>query len=135
MNLVQRREAQTVRLAIAEKEFAVMLLKLLQECARGRSGLFGQLEKTYGAEKAAQYFSWPEADKLILLAGELAALRDELGDDTDFPALRKFLAYRKLSGPGVPSEPKLALQFLQELKREELADRTPPPSAFERDLV
>lgn len=135
MTLTTRREAQTVRLAIAEKEFAVLLLRLLQECARGRSGIFGQLERTYGVEKAAKYFSWPEADKLILLAGELAALRDELGDNSDFPALTNFLNYRKLSGAGVPSEPKLALQFLQELKREELADRTPPPSAFERDVV
>lgn len=135
MTGIELRRGQASRLEEAKVEFSALLLKCLQECARGRSGIFGQFERQYGVEKAKQYFKWSEADKLLALTTEIAVLREALHDETDFPAFDKFRYLRTLSGPGVPSEPKMALQFLQELKREELEARMPGRDKFLRGEV
>jgi hypothetical protein len=56
---------------------------------------------------------------VIALAEEVRTLRETLVDTSPFPLLERFFHLRSLDGPQVPAEPKLALQLLQQLKREE----------------
>jgi hypothetical protein len=114
------------RLKQAKVDFETLLRKLLPECARGRSGLFGQHAKALGNEVAARYYPWPEADKLLVLSEEIALLQEELGDTTETPLLSEYLGYRAETGATLPSEPKLALRFLQELKRQEFQSQGRP---------
>lgn len=114
------------RLKQAKAEFEALLRKLLPECARGRSGLFGQHAKALGNEIAARYYPWPEADKLLVLSEEIALLQEKLGDTTETPLLSEYLGYRAETGATLPSEPKLALRFLQELKRQEFQSQGRP---------
>jgi hypothetical protein len=130
MNKGIRQPDKELRLEQAKKEFETLLRACLPECARGRWGLFGQRERMHGEEFAKRYYSWPEADKIVELAEEIDMLRRSLKDSSPFPLLEKFLDLRSLVGPGVLTEPKLALQFLQQLKREELAGQMPSDRAF-----
>jgi len=118
------------RLKQARVEFEALLRKLLPECARGRSGLFGQHAKAVGKEVAAKYYAWPEADKLLALSEEIQTLQEKVGDTNSFPLLDAYLGYRAEKG-AMPSEPRLALRFLQELKREEF-ERQGRPMNIER---
>jgi hypothetical protein len=119
------------RLKQAKVEFEALLRKLLPECARGRSGLFGQHAKAVGREVAAKYYAWPEAEKLLALSEELSTLQEKLGDTTETPLLSEYLGYRAETGATLPSEPKLALRFLQELKRLEF-EKQGRPTNIER---
>jgi hypothetical protein len=114
------------RLKQARLEFDALLRKLLPECARGRSGLFGHHARALGESTAARYFAWPEADKLFALSEEIQVLQAQLGDTAESPLLSAFLGYRAETGANLPSEPKMALRFLQELKREEFVARGLP---------
>ena len=113
------------RLKQAKVEFETLLRKLLPECARGRSGLFGQHAKAVGKEVAAKYYAWPEADKLLALSEEIQTLQEKVGDTSSFALLDAYLGYRAETG-AMPSEPRLALRFLQELKREEFESQGRP---------
>jgi hypothetical protein len=115
----QQIENLELRLEQAKKEFEAKLRACLPECARGRWGLFGQHERNHGAEFAKKYYSWPEAEKVVALAEEVRTLRETLVDTSPFPLLERFFYLRSLDGPQVPAEPKLALQLLQQMKREE----------------
>lgn len=106
-------------LTTKKKEFQTMLLACLPECARGRWGLFGQHERNHGAAFARRYYSWPQAEQVIALAEEVKALREACEDRSPFPLLERFFDLRNLQGQDVLPEPKLALQLLQQLKREE----------------
>ncbi|HVJ08147.1 MAG TPA: hypothetical protein VM554_07170 [Acidisarcina sp.] len=117
---------QRQRLKQARAEFEALLRKLLPECARGRSGLFGQHARALGQETAARYYKWPEADRLLALSEEITALQESLGDMTEMPLLSAYQGYRAEKGSDIPSEPRMALRFLQELKREEFAARGLP---------
>jgi hypothetical protein len=119
------------RLKQAKVEFEALLRKLLPECARGRSGLFGQHAKAVGKEVAARYYAWPEADKLFVLSEEISNLQEKVGDTRDSLLLDAYLGYRAETGATLPSEPKLALRFLQELKRQEF-EKQGRPTNIER---
>lgn len=120
------RGQQQQRLKQAKIEFDALLRKLLPECARGRSGLFGQHARALGKEAAARYYAWPDSDKLLALSEEIAARQEELGDTSELPLLSAYLGYRAERAADVPGEPRLALRFLQELKREEFVARGLP---------
>ncbi len=128
MGSAQQRRDQEPRLAQASREFEQLLRKCLPECARGRWGLFGQHERVHGIEFTRKYYSWPEAERVVELAEEIVALRAETGDTSSFPLLDRFIALRAVDS-ALP-EPKLALRFLQDLKRDELADKVPSDRAF-----
>jgi hypothetical protein len=116
-----RRKRRVVDPLITEKErqFEKLLLACLPECARGRWGLFGQHERNHGAAFARRYYSWPQADQVVALAEEIKVLREASGDNSPFPLLERFFHLCTLEGQDVLPEPKLALQLLQQLKREE----------------
>ena len=119
----EEREAELRR---ARAEFGALLIKLLPECARGRSGLFGHHARAVGKEIAARYYAWPEADKLLALSNEIVRLEGQVSDAPKFPLHDSYLAYRESEPGELRSEPKLALRFLQELKRAEFQRRGLP---------
>jgi hypothetical protein len=131
LNYERKRPAGSATSEEAKVEFEALLRKLLPECARGRSGLFGQHAKAVGREVAAKYYAWPEAEKLLALSEELSTLQEKLGDTTETPLLSEYLGYRAETGATLPSEPKLALRFLQELKRLEF-EKQGRPTNIER---
>lgn len=126
MSASDERGQQQQRLKQSKVEFDALLRKLLPECARGRSGLFGQHARALGKEAAERYYAWPESDKLLALSKEITTLQEKLGDTKELPLLSAYLGYRAETGPDIPSEPRLALRFLQELKREEFVERGLP---------
>src|SRR5664279_4206010 len=123
MSVSEEREAELRR---ARAEFGALLIKLLPECARGRSGLFGHHARAVGREIAARYYAWPEADKLLALSNEIVRLEGEVSDAPKFPLHDSYIAYRESEPGELRSEPKLALRFLQELKRAEFQRRGLP---------
>ncbi len=128
MSVSEEREAELRR---ARAEFGALLMKLLPECARGRSGLFGHHARAVGSEVAARYYAWPEADKLLSLSDEVTRLEEQVSDAPKFPLHDSYLAYRESEPGELRSEPKLALRFLQELKRAEF-ERRGLPTNIER---
>lgn len=123
MSVSEEREADLRR---ARAEFGAQLMKLLPECARGRSGLFGHHARAVGSEVAARYYAWPEADKLLTLSDEVTRLEKQVSGAPKFPLHDSYLAYRESEPGELRSEPKLALRFLQELKRAEFQRRGMP---------
>ena len=87
-----RRDAKEQRLDDLECDFRPRLIAVLRECASGRWGLFGQ--NNYG--ELARYYVWPEADD---------------------PLSIKFLEYCSMRGTNLKGEPRLAQQFLAEIRK------------------
>jgi hypothetical protein len=99
------------RLADLEDDFPALLVSCLQECGRGRWGLFGQNDNT----EAEKFLHWKDAQRLKDIAAEIHNLRAEFGQPNAL--VERFLQYRLQRGANVPGEPKLALAFLDEIQR------------------
>lgn len=97
-------------LQAAERAFAEQLLACLEECARGRRGLFSEYEDEDGG--------WPEAARLrdLALAMQVAFARvgrkNALADE--------FLDLCSIHGESHPGERKLARTFLERIERGEV---------------
>ena len=102
------------RLKELEDELRPLLLLCLDQCASGRWGLFGHNDHI---PEAGRYLKWPEADRLKGMVEEIRALRLEFGMPNEL--CERFAYYHSLRGPNVPGEPKLARQFLDELRSHE----------------
>ena len=93
--------------------FRDQLLSCLEECARGRLGLFSDREHldidvhTHGP--------WPEAARLRELAFALQSIlaQEEYSD----PLCDQFLDLCSIHGESDPGEPRLARAFLSEIQR------------------
>src|SRR6185437_5045380 len=96
-----------MRLAKLEGEFHSLLVPCLQQCSRGRWGLFGQNDH---ADPEGRYWSWPEARRLRDVASEISLLQQEFGQMNE--DCKKFLQLCSLRGSNIPGEPKLASEFL-----------------------
>jgi hypothetical protein len=105
-----------VRLDQIEGEFPPLLLSCLQECARGRWGLFGQNDHL---DPEGRYWVWPEARRLKDLAQEIRSIRLEFGQANELS--ERFLELCSLRGAGVPREPKLASELLAEIGQQDVA--------------
>lgn len=93
------------------KAFGDQLMVCLDECARGRRGLFGDVELLGGEQRAA----WPEAARLRDLA---LALQGLLAQQEDRNALAdEFLDLCSIHGESNPGERKLARAFLERIER------------------
>ncbi len=96
----------------AEKALAEQLIACLDECARGRKGLFSDYES--GDEEAG----WPEAAQLRQLALALqvacarSGKRNALADE--------FLDLCSIHGESHPGERRLARAFLERIERGEV---------------
>jgi hypothetical protein len=103
-----------------DRAFAEQLLACLDECARGRHGLFG--------EPVAGERSWPEAVKLRELA---VALESILAQNNQRNALcDEFLDLCSMHGESHPGERKLARQFLERIERGEVGSPTRDENAL-----
>jgi hypothetical protein len=99
--------------------FAEQLMACLEECARGRRGLFSDLELS-GDE--AEGHAWPETAKLRELAFALQAI---LNQDGERNALcDEFLDLCTIHGESHPGEPRLARTFLARIERGEVGTPT-----------
>lgn len=97
--------------------FGEQLLACLDECARGRHGLFGEQIDWDEAEKA-----WPEAARLRELAIALQAILAQQGERNAL--VDEFLDLCTMHGESHPGERRLARIFLERIERGEVgADR------------
>jgi hypothetical protein len=95
--------------------FAEQLLACLEECARGRRGLFADIELTAEDGEAR---SWPEAAKLRELA--LALQNVGAQQDKRNALCDEFLDLCTMHGESHPGEPRLAREFLARIERGEV---------------
>ena len=92
--------------------FGDQLMACLDECARGRKGLFGDVELLNGEAGEA---SWPEAVQLRELA---LALQGLLAQQEERNALvDEFLDLCTIHGESNPGERRLARSFLERIER------------------
>jgi hypothetical protein len=97
--------------------FREQLLALLEECARGRQGLFSDQEHLGGDETG-----WPEAARLRDLAAALQAI---LAQSEERSALcDEFLDLCTIHGEANPGEPRLARTFLARIEKSEVGTPT-----------
>jgi hypothetical protein len=110
-----RDEVEHDQLEMLAQAFRAQLLACLEECARGRGGLFSDFEDLRGD---AENRGWPEAARLRELALALqgvfaqAEMRNALCDE--------FLDLCSIHGESNPGEPKLARAFLERIERDEV---------------
>ena len=98
--------------------FREQLVALLEECARGRRGLFSEYEHLGSDEDR----SWPEAAQLRALA---AALQSILAQDGEQNALcDEFLDLCTIHGESDPGEPRLARAFLRRIENGDVGTPT-----------
>lgn len=102
------------------RAFSDQLVACLEECARGRRGLFADRVAT-GEDESE---SWPEAAKLRELAFALQAI---LNQDGERNALcDEFLDLCTIHGEHDPGEARLARSFLARIERGEVGTPTEP---------
>ena len=110
-----RDEMDPIQLEILAQAFCGQLMACLDECARGRRGLFSEYEYLSGEDE--EYF-WPEAARLRELA---VALQGVLAQQEQKNALcDEFLDLCTMHGESHPGERKLARAFLERIERGEV---------------
>lgn len=110
-----RDEIEPGQLEMVQQAFCEQLMACLDECARGRKGLFGDVA-LLGDEIEAS--SWPEASRLRELG---LALQPILAQQEERNALcDEFLDLCSIHGEGNPGERKLARAFLERIERGEV---------------
>ena len=96
--------------------FREQLIACLEECARGRRGLFSAFEHLgAGAEP------WPEAERLRELAMALQGIFSQQEESN--PLCDEFLDLCTIHGESHPGEPRLARSFLQRMERGEVGSQ------------
>jgi hypothetical protein len=99
--------------------FCEQLMACLDECARGRRGLFSDVELLDGEGQGG---AWPEAVRLRDLA---LALQGVLAQQEERNALcDEFLDLCSMHGESHPGERKLARAFLERIERGEVGTPT-----------
>lgn len=95
--------------------FCAQLMACLDECARGRRGLFSSYEPLGGESGSS---AWPEAERLRELA---LALQGIFAQQEERNALcDEFLDLCSIHGESDPGERKLARSFLERIERGEV---------------
>jgi hypothetical protein len=110
-----RDEAEPGQLDLLAQTFAEQLMACLDECARGRKGLFSDVELLSDEGQA-----WPEAAQLRQLA---LALQGVFAQQERQNALcDEFLDLCSIHGESHPGERKLARAFLERIERAEVGE-------------
>ncbi|MGA2166667.1 MAG: hypothetical protein ABSG62_00555 [Terracidiphilus sp.] len=110
-----RDEMEPDRLEMLAQAFCEQLLACLDECARGRKGLFSDVELLVEDEEER---GWPEAARLRELA---LALQGVFAQQEQQNALcDEFLDLCSIHGESHPGERKLARAFLERIERGEV---------------
>jgi hypothetical protein len=107
----KREKIKCQQLEQLETEFHPLLISCLEECARGRYGLFGQNEHW------GDWWHWDEAEQLKEMARQIIEIRSEYGEQNI--ECERLLYYCSLRGPNVVGEPRLAEQFLNEIQSQQ----------------
>jgi hypothetical protein len=111
----RRDTIQLEKLEALEAESLERLVPCLEQCARGRWGLFWTFDYLGEARK---YWNWPEAGRLRELAVSIQAI---LGQSGGQDALcQEFLDHCTIHTQNDPGEPKLAQAFLNRMEKEGL---------------
>jgi hypothetical protein len=108
-------ELNAEELAPLVAAFREQLMACLEECARGRSGLFSDVSFAGGDE-------WPAATRLRELAGALQAILSQSGERNAL--VDEFLDLCTIHGENNPGEPRLAREFLKRIERGEVGTPT-----------
>ncbi len=117
MNDDERDEEEPGQLEMLARAFSEQLLACLDECARGRKGLFSEY---VGADD--EIASWPEAARLRELA---LALQGVFAQQEERNALvDEFLDLCTMHGESHPGERKLARSFLERIERGDVGSPT-----------
>jgi len=101
------------RLEELESNFRPLLISCLEECRKGRWGLFGQNDGIDGIP----YLRSDNGERVREIALKIHALRAEFGQPNEL--VERFLYYCSLRGPHIKGEPKLAAAFLNEILNDE----------------
>ncbi len=115
MSRASRRHKSEAQLRSLEEQFSINLVAALRECAAGTRGLFGQNDALAVEMPLLRSAYMKTANALIRDGDEIEELRRELGFTEAFNPYKRFVEFRKMRGSYVPGEPKLAMQFLEEL--------------------
>jgi hypothetical protein len=117
MNTDAQDEEEPGQLELLARAFSEQLLACLDECARGRKGLFS--EYVGGDEEIS---SWPEAERLRELA---LALQGVFAQQEERNALvDEFLDLCTMHGESHPGERRLARTFLERIERGDVGTPT-----------
>ena len=115
MNLDPRDAMPSDQIEMLSRVFSEQLLACLDECARGRTGLFSELIDD-------EENSWPEAARLRELA---VALQNIFAQHEERNALcDEFLDLCTIHGESHPGERKLARAFFERIERGEVGSPT-----------
>jgi hypothetical protein len=95
--------------------FRDQLMACLEECARGRLGMFSDREHLDAEVYSANNRPWPEAAQLRHLAFALQAILAQQEESN--PLCDQFLDLCSIHGESDPGEPRLARAFLNEIAR------------------
>jgi hypothetical protein len=110
-----RDEMEPDQLKMLEQAFCEQLMACLDECARGRKGLFSDVALL---DDEGEGSAWPEAVRLRELA---IALQAVLAQQEERNALcDEFLDLCSIHGESHPGERKLARAFLERIERGEV---------------
>ncbi len=107
-----RDEIDPEQFAMLTGAFRDQLLACLEECVRGRRGLFA------GNATAEENFGWPEAERLRELAIALQPLLAQAGERDAL--CDEFLDLCTIHGESDPGERRLARAFLDRIEKGEV---------------
>ena len=107
----KRDKIQVQKIQALEAEFQELLLPCLEQCARGRWGLFGAYDQF---PEVRVHINWPEVDRLRELAIAIRSIRAESGERYELS--EQFLELCTFNRANDPGEPKLALAFLDRIR-------------------
>jgi hypothetical protein len=113
-----RDEIEPDQLEMLTRAFREQLLACLEECVRGRRGLFFAYENR-GSEAGGR--AWPEAERLRELALALQAVFNQ--QERHDPLCEEFLDLCTIHGESDPGEPKLARALLGRIEKGEVGSR------------
>jgi hypothetical protein len=111
-----RDEMQPEQLEPLTQAFGDQLMACLDECARGRRGLFSEYEPLGGDGEA-----WPEAAQLRRLGLALQAVMAQSGERNAL--CDEFLDLCTIHGESNPGERRLARLFLERIERGEVGSQ------------
>jgi hypothetical protein len=110
-----RDEMESEQLEAVTRAFRDQLLACLEECARGRRGLFSGIDTGDASDEAR---AWPEAERLRELAVALQAVLAQSGERDAL--CDEFLDLCTIHGESDPGERRLARAFLQRIEKGEV---------------
>ncbi len=114
----QQDKMESDQIEVLTSVFHDQLVALLEECARGRRGLFSEYLLLEGDEAR----EWPEAARLRELASALQSILAQSGERNAL--CDEFLDLCTIHGEYDPGEPRLARAFLARIDKGEVGTPT-----------